>query len=286
MSIFNSTNKIDPYSAENDWFSDLKKSEIIVFDFTSHYYGDKVGGFFLSNYLEKVQSQIEKILSNVWEDHEINVFLPEKDYIQPFRDFFSDKGYPQFKIHVIQNNACFSDVSYRKENNLFWIDIFSFISLFRIAGVKLEDDSLISIQGMVTNPGVYWYSSDSTISEVVQVKAENDLKVDGLWINGPAGELYLWDQIKEKKLSEFKDSVRSLHLMNFSSGEEVLKMWNTFFIKDECNKCMPCFLEKSNLKEKRIANFPLSMDLKCKLPKSYLKGLAKIQRYAESEVYD
>lgn len=138
--------------------------------------------------------------------------------------------------------------------------------------VKDSDQSIaelpICLWGAVPKLGFHWVSKEASLNEVFQVTGNGGARLDKVLLNGPLGDLYLWNDIKDKKMEDFPYFLKTIHFFEEGDIEGFEKTWKEFFVQDSCKRCLPCFYKRRQLPEGNI-KFKVWEQFDCHLPALY-----------------
>ena len=130
----------------------------------------------------------------------------------------------------------------------------TFYSVSQIVKNKYNKTRFYSIEGDINNPGVYEFSEDTNIIDILE-KTNNKpdfdyfVKVGG----GACGRILLEKELKQSICGSGSILVFNLNKCNLI---DLAKEWIEFFDRGNCNKCVPCregvYRLKESLKENKI----------------------------------
>lgn len=117
-------------------------------------------------------------------------------------------------------------------------NIETFYCVGRIAEGKYENERFFTLSGKIKRKGVFKLSKDLTIKEILE-KTKNYPKFD-FFVQaggGAMGEILL-----PKELDKKIEGIGSITVFNRKKTNPLLVMqkWATFFLKENCDKCVPC----------------------------------------------
>lgn len=242
---------------------------VLLLDLAAEYPGDLLGESLIDLYPE-ILSQAIKNIESKYPSQQKTLRVSGESY----RDKVNDLLEGDFNIVCEgQRISTYDPRSPLNHNKKIYRSFEIFQEMERISANTFLKHP-ISLWGNLPKLGHLWVEKEGTLTEIYQVDGGGQNKVGKVIINGPLGERFQWNEVREKRLTDFPYFVKTIHF--FEEGDEVSlsRTWVEFFIEDSCKHCLPCFYKRRALNKDEVS-FEMLEQYDCHLPELFQKGLAK-----------
>ena len=262
-------------SALSQIFSSYAK---IVLDFGRAYPGDLTSETFLESYLEEAK-WLFQLMDNISQRTE-GVSIEARFSDGRTKELFKSSISLSWNLWEDGTTLSFYDEKNR-EKNLKVLSLFDLLTLtqgsrFSREAIESGKDQLIlplCLWGDVEQIGHHYVDYEQTFAEVFEFIGNAGPRPQVVFVDGPLGQAYLWQELKSMKVRELFQPIRTLHFFKDSKVNGLLKVWNEYFREDSCHKCLPCVFSRQGMKEdKSLEDLKGLSAFQCHFPSLYRKA--------------
>lgn len=267
----------------------LAAHDRVVVDLGRAYPGDLISETFLESYISQGKWFFD-LLARVCSFENCKNKLSIRFSDGKTMDLFKQAITGPWELWDSGTTLSFYDSSFRKRKDssshpkveldftLSLFDILSLIQTERLCEEALGSASLqltlpLCLWGDVEQIGHHYVDGDQTFAEVFEFVGNAGPRPQLVFVNGPLGQVYSWQELKGQKLKDFGPPIRTLHFFKNKDLKGLFKVWNEYFREDSCHHCLPCLFSRKGMKEDQdAASLKGFAPFQCHYPQLYRKA--------------